>query len=621
MRADVFVSRQNGAALIVVLILMVMAAMLAVTGLQDGITNEKLAGNYRAASLAQMAAEKAAAEGSKQHDPEADELGFSTVSWDKIVGNLDHASPDCSIVNKSLNVKCVYLDSKDSVVAVGRVVSDDGSIIAESAPVIVSFGEKDGGGGGGGGPFDGVVGCDGVGLSGGPMIDSYDSRLGGYGETVSKDGGSFYNGKGADVKVKTIKEGAGLELKGHSPIYGDLNIAGDLIMRGQTPLYGNAVVGGNAEINGKIGGMDGSGKSVGGDLSVMGNVTVGNAGVVQGKVSANGDMSSSGKVEGDIEIGGNADFSSSSVTNGGVIAEGNVNIGSTGSPPQSVRAGGSISYPSWWQYNDTFSQLASSSYHQGSNVNVGKFSGSQGEGQCDALSVLDENGSGPGKFFSETLSGNSTVTAPGWFDSHGCEHCYSSNSKGINLTGGKGNKDASETVIGEAGKSLVMEVDGDLSTGGRLRKIRVKGDIVLVVNGDFDIGNNTQLVVDKDASLEVLVTGKTTLSGGSNLLTSNALVRKGQDGKLKPALSIFSAYRSSGKNDAGVEVSGANDSYVNIYAPGANVEVTGSGSIYGAVRGKEVNMSGSGDIHYDEALLDVYPQNSGDYGVISWKQG
>ena len=115
--------------------------------------------------------------------------------------------------------------------------------------------------------------------------------------------------------------------------------------------------------------------------------------------------------------------------------------------------------------------------------------------------------------------------------------------------------------------------------------------------------------------------GKTTLSGGSNLLTSNALVRKGQNGKLKPAISIFSAYRSSGKNDTGVEVSGANDSYVNIYAPGANVEVTGSGSIYGAVRGKEVNMSGSGDIHYDEALLDVDPQNSGGYGVISWKQG
>jgi len=611
--------RQGGAALIVVLILMVMATMFAVTGLQGGVTNEKLAGNYRAAALAQMAAESVASLKAVSLN------GTNPTKALDVCVNLvrsfdDQEVSDWEESSRGRNVKVFFKKcSKDGkgekagYAIIGRVYSgpsSEGKAVAEHGVFIVNEG------GPSSSPYDGLVGCDGVSLSGGPMIDSYDSRLGSYGETVSKDAGSFYNGKRSNVTVKTIKAGAGLELKGHSPIYGDLNIAGDLIMKGQTPLYGNAVVGGNAEINGKIGGMDGSGKSVGGDLSVMGNVTVGNAGVVQGKVSANGDMSSSGKVEGDIEIGGNADFSSSSVTNGGVIAEGNVNIGSTGSPPQSVRAGGSISYPSWWQYNDTFSQLASSSYHQGSNVNVGKVSGSQGEGQCDALSVLGENGSGPGKFFSETLSGNSTVTAPGWFDSHGCEHCYSSNSKGINLTGGKGNKDASDTVIGEAGKSLVMEVGGDLSTGGRLRKIRVKGDVVLVVNGDFDIGNNTQLVVDKDASLEVLVTGKTTLSGGSNLLTSNALVRKGQDGKLKPALSIFSAYRSSGKNDAGVEVSGANDSYVNIYAPGANVEVTGSGSIYGAVRGKEVNMSGSGDIHYDEALLDI---DSGGKSIKWWE--
>lgn len=50
--------RQDGAALIIVLIMMTMAVMLSVSGVQSSITNERLAGNYRAMTQAQMNAER-----------------------------------------------------------------------------------------------------------------------------------------------------------------------------------------------------------------------------------------------------------------------------------------------------------------------------------------------------------------------------------------------------------------------------------------------------------------------------------------------------------------------------------------------------------------------------------
>ena len=49
------------------------------------------------------------------------------------------------------------------------------------------------------------------------------------------------------------------------------------------------------------------------------------------------------------------------------------------------------------------------------------------------------------------------------------------------------------------------------------------------------------------------------------------------------------------------------DFHAVIYAPNTDVTITGTGSLYGAVVGKTLDMRGTGDVHYDEAL-DLSPE-------------
>lgn len=55
--------KQKGAALIVVLSMLIMSLMLGLSGMQSSLIDERLAGNYKAQSEAQMGAEKAASAG------------------------------------------------------------------------------------------------------------------------------------------------------------------------------------------------------------------------------------------------------------------------------------------------------------------------------------------------------------------------------------------------------------------------------------------------------------------------------------------------------------------------------------------------------------------------------
>jgi len=64
-----------------------------------------------------------------------------------------------------------------------------------------------------------------------------------------------------------------------------------------------------------------------------------------------------------------------------------------------------------------------------------------------------------------------------------------------------------------------------------------------------------------------------------------------------PAMSIYSSYDGSGIN-----LSGDFEMYAQIYAPLSDVKIVGSGTLYGAVRGKTVTVTGGAAIHYDAAL-------------------
>ncbi|MGR4068031.1 pilus assembly PilX family protein [Billgrantia sp. C5P2] len=70
--------RQRGAALVLVLAMLSMALMLGLSGISSSLVNERLAGNYRTATQAQMAAEAGAATG--MADPDKNFLGPGPVT-------------------------------------------------------------------------------------------------------------------------------------------------------------------------------------------------------------------------------------------------------------------------------------------------------------------------------------------------------------------------------------------------------------------------------------------------------------------------------------------------------------------------------------------------------------
>jgi hypothetical protein len=67
-------------------------------------------------------------------------------------------------------------------------------------------------------------------------------------------------------------------------------------------------------------------------------------------------------------------------------------------------------------------------------------------------------------------------------------------------------------------------------------------------------------------------------------------------------MSIYSSYDSTIEGGPGINIKGDFETYAQIYAPLSDVVINGSGTLYGAVRGKTVSVTGGAAIHYDAAL-------------------
>jgi type IV pilus assembly protein PilX len=141
--------KQKGMALIVVLVLLAISLMLGLSGVQSSLIDERMAGNYKAAVRADMHAEIAAAQATKDvpvwgdKDPSFD--GFETA------GNArwsDYSSHGKAVKRTNgysfcTNSSCFYLPIKvndeEWIMAMGTVLDDEGALIAESEPVFIRF--------------------------------------------------------------------------------------------------------------------------------------------------------------------------------------------------------------------------------------------------------------------------------------------------------------------------------------------------------------------------------------------------------------------------------------------------------------------------------------------------
>jgi len=100
---------------------------------------------------------------------------------------------------------------------------------------------------------------------------------------------------------------------------------------------------------------------------------------------------------------------------------------------------------------------------------------------------------------------------------------------------------------------------------------------------DFDLGGNATLIMAGPVTL--YVTGSLKIAG--NVETS---------GSVAANLSIQVAGRG------GVDLTGTSNLYADVYAPEANVTISGTHDFFGAVVGKTLTTGGTGRIHHDEQL-------------------
>lgn len=637
---------QQGFVLAGSIVLLLVMSVISITGADNATLDERLASNQVLQTNSLSAAEsgliqaqdiansQAVREAVQGGDAQAIESAWGAeVSKREDWGGVAGAGSPQYILSKVNGESTYWNQAKQrfNVRSRGRVVSPSGKQLslrdlgAEIASETSSTKSKLH-------PFaSGVVGIHGVVLSGGSRINTFNSDFGEYGRQVTVDGDTFnnkheneVNDKFSGTRSRTCAVGADVSLSGNVPIFGDLISTGDLAMSGQTPVYGNVYANGNGFLNNSAGQLNGH---IYGDIRVKGDLFLGSAAIVDGNVIVGGEFKSNGRVEGTITVGGNAYFSSSSTTHGKVTSGGAVEVGSTGSPPPAIDAVGEVKYPSYYKYN--FKNEVNN-YHGNlpkSSVIIPVIPTIDDSGEeCTPLNVRDPKTGDLGELFTQVLDDANTVALGAWFDAHGCPYCYSSGSNFV-FTGGVGNKDASDTVIGTEGAITLLKVDKKVTTAGRLASLTIKGHVTLLVDGDFQTGGATQMNIAPDATLTLLITGRTLLGAGSNLLSSGPFVRPGADGKPRPAVLLYSAYQNQGQtgSNAGVVISGATDVSIAIRAEETTVAVTGSGDIFGSLIAGRIELNGSGDVHFDEALKRVTADGEatessavGPAHIISW---
>ncbi|MBD3897937.1 hypothetical protein IEI94_18935 [Halomonas sp. ML-15] len=562
--------KQKGAALIVVLSLLVVALMVGLSSMQSSHIDERLAGNYRAQSLAQMGAEKAAAVGwgnfnnndswEKLSDLTSSDL--ASLSWAELEGDDDLCESP---------VSCYYRYVEDGngkyIVSIGRV-GDDASL-SESIFIKVDVG----------GPsplFNSpIVGCEGVVMAGGSTIGSYDSREGPWDGTV----GGF---SATDAPLVSTLNG------------GDSNI----------------VLGDNEKIHGSISSY--GGVSLDGSSTVHGNITANKLisfpanSVVMGGVETLGDIgfSGSGRVESSLKSGGDIVFGNWSSYVG-----------------EAIYAGGEVVTNT--SRNDPSEHLPvenRGNYFPGNSGNpVGVAQQSCDNATFGERNLVDERDNLKSVVTSidndPDIANNDLAIGP-WPNEN-----WELNSEGlrrfdkswnINDWVSHGQTQAVENALGRDGEVSVMRVgDLSISQSGRLR---VSGDVLLVVEGDFNISGGGQgLIIDPGSSLTVVVEGMTQFGSAARMDSVNSINSNGD-----PSFSLFSTY---GEGGTGVEFNGGGRVVANVYAPFSGVSVNSGADFYGSVRGKTVTVDGDGLIAYDEALQDSEYASGGEgngKGIIEY---
>ncbi len=119
------------------------------------------------------------------------------------------------------------------------------------------------------------------------------------------------------------------------------------------------------------------------------------------------------------------------------------------------------------------------------------------------------------------------------------------------------------------------------------------------------VTSNSQVIIKENSSLTLYTDGNISVENGSGINNES------QDPK---KLTIYSTVVSDKVTD-GIDVWNSSDFYGAIYAPGAHMNITNHGNIFGAFVGRNFTVSGSPKFHYDESLAGKITDSS-----VQWRE-
>tara|TARA_B100000678_G_scaffold230757_1_gene199275 strand:- start:1974 stop:3575 length:1602 start_codon:yes stop_codon:yes gene_type:complete len=259
--------QQKGAALIVVLSMLTASLMLGLSSMQSSLIDERLAGNYKSASQAQMNAEKAVAEllGKLREDEFSPVAPPVELGWDEFSDFSNNHPVECLGYDGYKQACFLKIDDElgkeegEYIVAMGAIDGD----MALSEPIFVSIKRE------GVAVFDGITGCDSVSVTGGGRVTSYDSSLGSW-NSLSQDSreysGLLLNTEGSSSDVKLA---GGVVVDGGVKVTGNLDVAGGSQVIGNAGVSGSLAVSGGSRVTGDV--ESGGGVKLNGGASILGN--------------------------------------------------------------------------------------------------------------------------------------------------------------------------------------------------------------------------------------------------------------------------------------------------------------------------------------------------------------
>jgi cytoskeletal protein CcmA (bactofilin family) len=547
---------QRGFTLVAVLILSGLASILVLSSIKDNVNQERLSGNFQKKINARLMSERgifdAMAEAKRYLD------NNPTADVNELAANIvDRSKEDSTgLTNGQMKYKVQLAADGDELVLSSTGNRFEGQSTLKVRLKIVPAS-------GGSAPFSSaIVGCDSVNLTGSGQIDSYNSGEAPYDESSP----------GTEGNVTTInKDGGDVTLGGGSPVYGDISATGKI---------------------------DTNSSKVVGNLHANGDITLGeNSNPVSGYVLTRGNyLQDGGDVGGYVRANGNAEMDWST------------NILNNQDQGYDIQYGGQGTFKN--TYNEKYEAAI---YNVNPNVakvkdsdsSVANYDASDPATNCDYLDIASvvtaiSPNTSPLPDFTSRGSGGDTYT----YDVTGLSGIKTST--WVEGQEEVENFDFSPEMATVFGNSLsVVKLSSFHLKGDNI--LNISGDTTLFVDGNFTMDGATKITIAADSSLTLIVTGIVDLLAGAKI-TAN---QQGLTASGLPAMSIYSSYNSDNENKAGIKINGAFETYAQIYAPLADVIINGSGTLYGAVRGKTVAVKGGAKIHYDAALGATNQGNNG----------